>query len=395
MNIIQLAASTDPRYGGPATAVQGIAKSLADRGHAVTVIAGLERSDQLRDTALDEYETVMLPRGWPRGFYRLRGLRATLRRRLPSADVVHIHGLYLHYHLLARRECQRANVPYIVRPHGILEPYQRRQSRWKKWPYDVLFGKRYLRDAAACQFTHESERDRALDLVDDERSWVVGLGVDLIDERDVEIQPPWWPGGDVIAYVSRLAPKKRAELLVQAMPAVLQRVPTARLVLAGPSEGGARERLIAEAQRLGVYDSVTFPGLVTGKSKEYLLAHSRVFCLPSDNENFGLAVAEAMASGLPIVTTTGVALHDLVVEYKAGHVLSEVTPATLAAAITALLEADELRAQAANASRAAAQTLSWDAVAMRLEEMYRSTLPQGPTMEASFGTRYSRNAGSS
>jgi glycosyltransferase involved in cell wall biosynthesis len=394
VNIIQLAASTDPRYGGPATAVQGIAKSLADRGHAVTLIAGLDNSDDARDTTSDDYETVMLPRGWPRGFYRLRGLRATLRRRLPSADVVHIHGLYLHYHLLARRECRRANVPYIVRPHGILEPYQRRRSRWKKWPYDALFGKRYLRDAAACQFTHESERDRALDLVDDERSWVVGLGVDLNDERDVEVQPPWWPGGHVIAYLSRLAPKKRAELLIQAMPAILERVPTARLVLAGPSEGRAQERLMTEAHRLGVSDRVTFPGLVTGHSKYYLLAHSRVFCLPSENENFGLAVAEALASGLPIVTTTGVALHDLVTDYNAGHVLTEVTPATLATAITALLQDDKVRDQAANASRAAAKSLSWDAVAVRLEEMYRSTLHQRP-MEASFDTRYSRSAGPS
>jgi glycosyltransferase involved in cell wall biosynthesis len=373
VNIIQLAASTDPRYGGPATAVRGIARSLADRGHAVTLIAGHENSDELRDTSSDHYETVMLSRAWPLGFYRLRGLRATLRRRLPSADVVHIHGLYLHYHLLARRECQRANVPYIVRPHGILEPYQRRRSRWKKWPYDLLFGKRYLRDAAACQFTHESERERALDVVDHRRSWVVGLGVDLPDQGNADVRPTWWPGGEVIAYLSRLAPKKRAELLIQAMPAVLERVPTARLVLAGPSEGGAQERLTAEARRVGVVDSVTFPGLLTGAAKGYLLAHSRVFCLPSENENFGLAVAEAMANGLPVVTTTGVAMHALVADYKAGHVLDDVTPATLATALTALLEDDQLCAQAAAASRAAAETLSWDAVAMRLEEMYRST----------------------
>ncbi len=315
----------------------------------------------------------MLRRAWPRGFFRLRGLRATLRRRLPGADVVHIHGLYLHYHLLARRECRRANVPYIVRPHGILEPYQRRHSRWKKWPYDLLFGRRYLRDAAACHFTHESERERALDLVDYERSWVVGLGVDLPDELSADVRPAWWPEGDVIAYMSRLAPKKRAELLIRALPAVLERIPTARLVLAGPSEGRALERLSAEAQRVGVLDSVTFPGLVTGTAKEYLLAHSRVFCLPSENENFGLALAEAMASGLPIVTTTGVALHDLVAQYKAGRVLADVTPATLANALTELLADDELMEDAAAGSRAAAKTLSWDAVAARLEDMYLST----------------------
>jgi glycosyltransferase involved in cell wall biosynthesis len=373
MNIIQLAASTDPRYGGPATAVRGMSRSLAYRGHAVTLIAGYEDSDALSDTTTDDYETIMLSRAWPRGFCRLRGLRATLRQRLATADVVHIHGLYLHYHLLARRECRRAKVPYIVRPHGILEPYQRRYSRWKKWPYDLLFGKRYLRDAAACQFTHESERQRALDLVAPERSWVVGLGVDVPDQREADAPPPWWPAGDVIAYLGRLAPKKRAELLIQAMPAVLERVPTARLVLAGPSEGRALERLSAEAQRAGVFDSVTFPGLITGTAKEYLLAHSRVFCLPSENENFGLALAEAMASGLPIVTTTGVALHDLVADYKAGQVLADATHVTLACALTALLGDDELRADAAAASRAAAKTLSWDAVAVRLEEMYLST----------------------
>jgi glycosyltransferase involved in cell wall biosynthesis len=175
-----------------------------------------------------------------------------------------------------------------------------------------------------------------------------------------------------------LAVKKRAELLIEAMPMIHAAVPSARLVLAGPSEGSSQQTLLGHAARLGVNKLVTLPGLLTGAAREFLLANSSAFCLPSDNENFGLAVAEALAHGLPVVTTTGVALHRLIAEFDAGIVIHEPTAETLGKALIRLLTDADLHARTSRGARDAAATLSWPSVALRLTEMYQAASTAGP-----------------
>ncbi len=131
---------------------------------------------------------------------------------------------------------------------------------------------------------------------------------------------------------------KRVELLLNAWPEIRQRRPNARLVIAGNGEPAYVAGLRARASSLG--DSVSFVGYVEGDSKRTLLQNARVFALPSLHENFGIAVLEALAGGLPVVVSPEVQLSSFVSEHSLG-VVSQ--PALLAESVVAALEDRVLR----------------------------------------------------
>jgi glycosyltransferase involved in cell wall biosynthesis len=182
-------------------------------------------------------------------------------------------------------------------------------------------------------------------------------------------------GRDVILYLSRLHEKKGVEVLLEAFAKLLRSRPQATLVMAGDGDGAFKARLLQQASSLGIGGSITWTGHLEGGAKQAALAAATLFVLPSFSENFGIALLEGMAAGLPCVSTDGVALAlDPACE---GALLC--VPAGDATALTAAMErllADAgLRHQLSARALAAVRHFSAESMAAGLRKLYLSLLP--------------------
>lgn len=368
------------RYGGPSTAVLDMCAALAGRGHEVelftTTIDGPVDLDVPEGVPVDTRGfSITYFRAWrPRSYGTSPGLALALRRRIASFDVAHVHSLYLFHGAAAAFLARRAHVPYVMRPHGTLDAYHRAARAGRKAVYEALVERRNLDAAAAIHCTSRAEQ-RAIDALGFRApTVVVPLGIHHEHlEREIDPAPllcahPELDGRTLVTALGRLTPKKGLDLLIDAFARLAE--PGAHLVLAGPDDEGLGDdlRRRVEAHRLG--GRVTFPGMVTGDAKIALLQRSAVFALPSEDENLGVALLEAMAAGVPVVTTRGVAIHEEVARAGAGLVVAR-TVDDLADALAGLLAEPERRRRLGAAGRRLVRSIfAWERLAPALEDMY-------------------------
>jgi glycosyltransferase involved in cell wall biosynthesis len=131
-----------------------------------------------------------------------------------------------------------------------------------------------------------------------------------------------WPetrGRRIVLFLGRLHPKKGGDLLIDAFAKVLESQPLLHLVMAGPDDGaGTRAALQSQAVRLGIAERITFTGMLSGDLKWSALQAAEVFVLPSHQENFGIAVVEALAMGVPVLISNKVNIWREIVADEAG-----------------------------------------------------------------------------
>jgi glycosyltransferase involved in cell wall biosynthesis len=381
VRILHVIGGLAPRYGGPSAVVPEMARALAERGHHVEIfttdIDGCHRL-QVPTSRRVEWRgvpTTFFPVHWPRPYAASMGLGAALRRRVQEFDVVHVHSLFLFHTEAAGRSCRHRSVPYILRPHGVLNRYHRSQHRWRKAVHTALLGRRTIGAAAGLHFTSVMERDHAKALGLGVPAFVVPLGINTselhrpVDAKRLFEWQPQLTGQTLITYVGRLAPKKRLDLLVDAFAKVARVHRDTHLVLAGPLDG-AGSRLRTQIERLGLSTRVSLPGLVTGEHKAALLQHSRVFAMPSEDENFGVSVVEAMAVGLPVVITDGVAIHPEIAAARAGLVVPLASRALSDSIGWLLADRGRSTSMGENGRVLSQSTFAWKTLAPELEHMY-------------------------
>jgi glycosyltransferase involved in cell wall biosynthesis len=304
-------------------------------------------------------------------------------------DVVHVHSLYLFHTWWAARCCRRAGVPYVISPHGTLDAWHLAHHRWRKAAYTWLVDGKALRGAAGMHYTSAAEHEHATrHLGPGPQGFVVPPGVDppaarrSPDDGGLADRHPELAGRTLVCFLGRLTAKKRLDLTVEAFAEVAAADPTAHLVVAGPDDEGIGAKARARVTSLGLDRRVSFLGLVTGAAKAALLERSRVLVLASEDESFGVAVAEGMAAGLPVVVSEGVALHREVAAAGAGAVTA-LAPGPLAAAVLRFVEDSELAARAgANGRALVSEVLSWERAAAALEDAYRQVVGGQPRVPA-------------
>ena len=175
--------------------------------------------------------------------------------------------------------------------------------------------------------------------------------------------------GPVVMFLGRLSHKKGIDTLVRAFARVRRDVPDAQLAIAGPDDEGLTPSFRALAAQEGVGGAVTFTGMLRGRDKLAALAAADVWALPSHSENFGIAVAEALAAGRAVVVSPRVNIAPEVASAGAG-VVAELDAAAFAEAIGGLLRDGARRAELGRAAREFARRYDWPAVAPQLAEMY-------------------------
>ena len=228
----------------------------------------------------------------------------------PAGAVAHFHGLWQRNFPALARECWRRGIPFVVSPHGMLEPWAWRQKRWKKWPYFHLIEKRWIAGAACVLATAKPEAERLAKFFPRNRIESLPLGLTADKHPDyaaARAKLGWSADETVLLFLSRIHEKKGLDLLLTALTQLHGTLPhRTRLVVVGPEEQpdyAARCRDFI-AQNAASLPRTDWLGPVWGEDRWSYFQGADLFCLPTHSENFGLAVLEACQVGTPALTTT-------------------------------------------------------------------------------------------
>jgi glycosyltransferase involved in cell wall biosynthesis len=297
-----LVESTAVVYGGTGLAAQQLAQALVLQG--VDVELHLLRQEQPAWPRQTDHRLrwSVLPKGlWA----RLHCLWNLGRADAPNA-VVHLHGIWNPWWALLAQFLSWRGMPFVISPHGSLEPGALNIKRLKKRLALMLYQRRALRQASALVVTSEKEAQGLEALHLDVPIRIVPNGVQIFpvlnDQLHQEIDQ-FDTGTRKFLFLSRIHPIKGLPLLVRAWARVRQ--PGWRVVVAGNDEQGHLAEVKALTNALGVSDDFDFPGSAQGAIKQRLFAQADVFVLPTRSENFGIVVAEALGYGIPVITTHG------------------------------------------------------------------------------------------
>jgi glycosyltransferase involved in cell wall biosynthesis len=329
MKILRSIHSVNPAHGGPIESVKQSSAVLARRGHVVEIVSLDAPSDSwVRDCPVKVHAV-----GPGRGNYGYTpALSRWVNEEHANYDAVIVQGLWQYSSFGVWRALRGAATPYFVFPHGMLDPWFKRTyplKHLKKLLYWSWAEYRVLRDAAAVLFTSEEERRLARESFSPYRcnELVVNYGtaapeIDLASARERFFQSfPQLRGRRFLLFLGRLHEKKGCELLIEAFGARRNSAGADQsldLVLAGPcADPGYQEHLKRMAASVS---GVTLTGMLAGAQKWGAFSAADAFILPSHQENFGIAVVEALACGTPVLISNKVNIWREIAAAEAGYV---------------------------------------------------------------------------
>jgi glycosyltransferase involved in cell wall biosynthesis len=302
-------------------------------------------------------------------------LSVWLSNHVSDFDLLHIHALFSFAALPASYWATRQGVPYIVRPLGTLNEWGMTHRRpWLKRASFRLLESRILKHAALVHYTSNQERREAETLGVKGISAVVPNGLPApLPEGSSEAFRRRYPqlrGRRVVLFLSRLDQKKGLDLLLRAFAEVRRGVPDSVVVIAGDGQQAFVQHIKADAEALKIASDVVWTGFLTGEEKRAALEAADVFALPSYSENFGIAVVEAMAAGLPVVVSDQVGIHGEIADAAAGLVVRCEVKALTQALLRLLNDADLRLLLGRNGRQLAATKYSHDAVTGKVLDIY-------------------------
>ncbi len=341
MKLLRVIATLDPRHGGPAAGLRAITPELAKLGHETSFLS-LDAPDRVAEFRVTASVHALGP---ARGGYAYSArLQPWLREHAADYDAVFIHGLWQHHGRAVCNVLRGSSVPYFVFPHGMLDPWFRHAyplKHIKKWIYWQLCERQVLKNAAAVFFTCDEERRLARLSFSpyscNERVVAYGTAAPDPDAAVAECASwresipalgdrPFW------LFLGRIHPKKGVDNLLRAYGQHIAKTagPPPALVVAGPcSDEGYRASLEEIARNLPAGCRVIWPGMLEGARKWGALRSAEVFVLPSHQENFGIAVVEALAVGTPVLISRKVNIWEEIESVGAGFADADDVAGTL------------------------------------------------------------------
>ena len=374
MRVLHVIPSVDERSGGPATAIVPMCRALADGGTDVALVATNKGLPRTNTDSFTDYKGVparFFPIQLGASFKYSRPLASWLKHNLHDFDVVHVHAVFNHASLAAARACRNAGVPYVVRPLGTLDPWSMKQKPVRKRVFWLMSGKKMLQHSAAVHYTAQAEKDATEKHLRMNHGRVIPLGVETgnghmktLAELFPALAQPY------VLVLSRLDPKKGLDLLIEAFVSLVRRPQFAgwRLVIAGD---GPRDYVALLQEKAANSHRITFTGWVEGERKEALLRNASLLALPSQQENFGLCVIEAMARGVPVLVSPQVNLAREIEAADSGWIVER---DELTNGLASVLEDENERRRRGHAAYLFAQRYSWQKTAADLIGLYEECL---------------------
>lgn len=389
LKIVQIVPSISLIYGGPSQMVLGLSAALAAQGMEVTVLTTDSNGDS-GQTPLD----VPLNTPVEQDGYQIRYFHCSPFRRYKFSidllgwlsthssefDIAHIHALFSPISTAAATVARYKQLPYILRPLGTLDPADLRKKKQLKKLYAALLERHNLAGAAAIHFTSNQEAKVSERFGTQTKDLVIPLGVrppqpPLLRGEYEGVRADLGISDDqlLVLFMSRIDPKKGLDLLIPALERLLIKDCDFYFVLAGtnPQDPNYEQQIQQQIKTSTIASRTTITGFVKGELKAALLEEADVFVLPSYYENFGIAVAEAMVAGTPVVISDQVHIWEEIKDAEAGWVCACEVEALTNTLREALRDTAELRRRGANAQDYALKNYSWDAIAQTMIQAYR------------------------
>ena len=382
MKVLHVIPSLSPTLGGPTQVALQTVKAIRSQGiDAEIVTTNHDRAIDVPLETLTEYQGVpvwFLPvTSTLKEYIFSASLTKWLWQHVANYDLLDNHYLFSYAPTCAAAIARLQHIPYTVRTQGQLTPWALKQSQFKKQLYTLAIERHNLHNAAAIHCTTPQEAEDLHNFGINTPAITLPLGVKSpahVLNATSELQKIYSIPSDrqIILFLSRLHPKKRPDLLIEVQQAIAHNSKS-HLILAGSGDieyVKYLRQLVTENQ---LSDRVTFTGFVTGYKKNLLLQGADIFVLPSYSENFGIAVAEAMAAGLPVIITPGVQISTDIAAADAGIVINSKTE--LVSAIAQLIKSQSRRSQLSqNAIELATNKYNWDVIASQLVSSYSDIL---------------------
>ena len=377
MRVLHVAPYITPIYGGPSVAVLLMARASVCQGAEVTVVT--TNAAGLSDLPLEDGAEVLekgvkvryFRRSFPKSWFYAPSMAYWLDSQIEKFNLIHLHVPFTAPLRWAAQSARSAGRRYVVTPHGVLDPWSLRQKAWKKRPYFRWLERKYLSAAALLHATSSMEAQfiHALQL---------GPQVDCLPLA-VSIPPSVANAQRAtepvrILCIARLHPVKAFPVLFRTLALLRERGYNVVLDLAGEGDVLYVASLRKQVQSLGLKKAVIWHGYVDSAQKQKLYATASCFVLLSHHENFGLAAAEALAAGVPVVISDQIGLAPDVIEFQAGRVVPVGDFASTAEALCWVLDSANQATASYGARQLAEQRYSAVKFSSGLAAMYQHAL---------------------
>lgn len=339
-NILHISQSVNPNHGGPIEGIRQQAKDHALSGHVVEVLSlDCPQSSYLDFPGIPVYplRLTFFDNFFP--FSMVRWLRINYLKY----DAIIINGIWGFHLFAAWLVLRNKSIPYFIFSHGMLDPWFRKRfpikhlKKYLLWPWAIYPA---LRDADAVLFTCQQEKLLARNSFYpyECNEVVIDFGTEGIPDNQIDfaskflVNHPTLSSKQLILFLGRVHPKKGPDLLIKAISLLqcegIWDPSTMTLVMAGPTDGIYAKQLMELATKYNISDSIYWTGMLSGDQKWGAFQSADVFILPSHQENFGIAVAEALSCNIPVLLSTSVNIAPEIYEDRAGFVDSDTLSGT-------------------------------------------------------------------
>ncbi|MEB3122095.1 MAG: glycosyltransferase [Snowella sp.] len=376
-------------YGGPSQCVLDLAEVLGRQGVDLDIVT----------TTANGANCLNIPTQiWMKeNFYRIQyfsysnfidykfswSLSRWLFQNISNYDLVHTHAIFSYPTLPAHLSCRLYKIPYLMTPHGMLEPWALCYKSRKKKLYFNLFEKPSLQRASAIQILASTEAINVKQLGLKSPLVLVPNGIyhnDFQELPNSEIFYQKFPetrNKTLILFLGRIDPKKGLDLLAIAFEKVHAQFPETHLVLAGPDNINFSPTVKAYFSEVNCLDSLTFTGMLTGNLKYATLAAADIYVAPSYSEGFSVSILEGMASGLPCVITTGCNFPEATRE-KAALVVDIDSTQIGNALLWCLAHPEESKKMGDRARKLIFEKYTWNNIGKIMIETYKNIVNKNP-----------------
>lgn len=375
MKILHVIDSMDRKMGGPPQVCAHL-MSRQCNDHEISIGT---YSDFDTCGAIQEIDGLKVHQVSASGFVEKiigRNSKAKLASVIREQDIVHIHNMWEPILVAAASIAKEQGIPYVVTPHGMLDPWCMRQKSWKKKLALMAGRKAMLQNAKFIHVLNSEEQEGIEKLGIKNRFEVVANGVALEDidpflsKSMFETEYAEFANKPFVLFLSRLHYKKGLDILGEVAKDFCSKYPEWSILVAGP-DGGAQAAFEKQIQSFGLSDQVKLLGPIYGNLKYSLLSACRFFCLPSRQEGFSVAILEAMSASKPVAITT--ACHFEEVRERECGMVDVLDPKLIAKSFSSLAESTSLvDSMGRNARQLIEEKYTWEKINEQLVEKYES-----------------------
>ena len=334
MHVGHITSSISRVGAGVAKAVRDLSEAQIDAGdtiHIFTLLDSFSHSDKPTNKSI---KVSVCPVTFLRGFGYSSSLRKTCCDHAKTIDIFHLHGLWMYPSWASGSIARASRIPYVISPHGMLEPWSLGHSCWKKKAAGLLFEYRNLMRAQCLHACSEQEYFSIRSFGYKGPVAIVPLGLTRheylyasgVEAKSRNTQLADFKTKKILLFLSRIHVKKGLDILLESWELIQRNFPEWHLVIAGDGDADYFAQLQEKVSSSVLEGSVTFTGTVHGIDKWALLKQADIFVLPTLSENFGLVIAEALACGVPVITTKGAPWGELLAENCGWWIEIGVTP---------------------------------------------------------------------